>query len=63
MNKRPEGFDRKPLSSGGRLLVESTCRICGTKLVGNVFDDTLTEVEVEHWRKCPHHQKAPSNKT
>jgi hypothetical protein len=58
MNKRPRGFERKPLSSGGQLLVESTCRMCGTKILGNVFDDALTKAEVEHRRTCPQPSKS-----
>lgn len=45
-------FERKPVKRGERLLVESTCNLCGFRIVGSAAD-SLVDDEDEHAEKCP----------
>jgi hypothetical protein len=50
----PDGtFDRKPVSSNGRTMIESKCRECGKQIVGSVYEGTLLEAEDRHRAVCP----------
>jgi len=44
-------FERRLVAQGDRKLIESTCRRCGTVIVGSVTE-TLADDEAKHAEDC-----------
>jgi hypothetical protein len=52
-------FERRLISQGDRKLIESTCRRCGTVIVGSITDGLAADEE-NHVKDCRSKPKRPT---